>query len=120
MAILFGCSDEWTKPVTPEKLSEAEIELQKGALAGQVIAFASDRDRNFEIYVMRADGSHQTRLTDNLAEDVNSDWSPKGKRIALTSNRDGNPEIYVMNANGSSQTNLTNNPAFDADPAWRN
>jgi len=30
---------------------------------GSKIAFGSNRDGNFEIYVMDADGSHQTRLT---------------------------------------------------------
>ena len=33
------------------------------------IAFHSNRDGNWEIYVMNADGSGQTRLTDNLAGD---------------------------------------------------
>jgi VCBS repeat-containing protein len=34
------------------------------------IAFASNRDGNFEIYVMNSDGTNQTRLTNNLASDV--------------------------------------------------
>jgi len=67
---------------------------------------------------MNVDGSRQTRLTDNAAEDTDPDWSPNGRRIAFTSHRDGNFEIYVMTANGSAQTRLTNNPAFDADPSW--
>jgi hypothetical protein len=35
--------------------------------AGDKIAFASGRDGKYEIYVMNADGSGQTRLTDNPA-----------------------------------------------------
>ena len=35
----------------------------------QSIAFTSIRDGNYEIYVMDADGSNQTRLTNNSAED---------------------------------------------------
>ena len=31
---------------------------------------------NFEVYVMNADGSGQTRLTDNPAEDAFPSWSP--------------------------------------------
>ena len=34
---------------------------------GSKIAFSSDRDGNYEIYVMNADGSNQTRLTNNPA-----------------------------------------------------
>ncbi len=84
------------------------------------IAFVSDRDGNFEIYVMNADGSGQTNLTNNPAVDglLGIDWSPDGSRIAFTSDRDGNDEVYVMNADGSGLTNLTNNPADDSHPAW--
>jgi TolB protein len=82
------------------------------------IAFASQRDGNLEIYVMNADGSGQTRLTNNPANESKPAWSPDGSRIAFSSNRDGNAEIYVMNAGGSGQTRLTNNPALDVTPAW--
>ena len=43
---------------------------------GRKIAFTSERDGNQEIYVMEVDGSGQTRLTDNPANDWNPDWSP--------------------------------------------
>ena len=40
---------------------------------GSKIAFQSNRDGNEEIYIMNADGSGQTRLTDNPAEDLDHD-----------------------------------------------
>ena len=40
------------------------------------IAFFSGRDGNYEIYVMNADGTGQTRLTDNPAGDATGAWSP--------------------------------------------
>ena len=82
------------------------------------IAFASNRDGNYEIYVMNADGSDQTRLTFNEADDQAPSWSSDGSRIVFCSNRDGNYEIYVMNADGSGQTRLTFNEADDVDPVW--
>jgi hypothetical protein len=96
--------------------AQAQAAATAWAQAGR-IAFASNRDGNFEIYVMNADGSGVTRLTNNPANDWPS-WSPDGKRIAFDSNRDGNFEIYVMNADGSGQTNLTNNQAEDWGPSW--
>ena len=85
---------------------------------------SSDRDDNKtnEIYVMNADGTGQTRLTDNTAYDWGPSWSPDGSRIAFYSVRvDGahsDREIYVMNADGTGQTNLTNNDVYDSDPSW--
>jgi Tol biopolymer transport system component len=90
------------------------------------IAFMSYIDGNPEIYTINADGSEQTRLTNDPAIENMPAWSPDGKRIAFTSSRDattdGNVgiyiEIYVMNADGSQPTRLTSNLAQDESPAW--
>ena len=93
---------------------------------GTMIAFTSNRDGNYEIYVMKPNGNKLTNLTNNPADDgfawPAQTWSPDGKRIAFTSNRGGNEffdfRIYVMDASGSDQTNLTNTPARDIGPTW--
>jgi Tol biopolymer transport system component len=85
---------------------------------GGKIAFSSRRDGNQEIYVMSADGSGQTNLTNHPADDSHAAWSPDGTKIAFSSRRNGNQEIYVMGADGSGRTNLTNHPADDSHPAW--
>ena len=76
---------------------------------GSKIVFQSTRDGQPEIYVMNADGSGQTRLTNNPAWDTAPVWSPDGTKILFTSLRDDvmNPSLYVMNADGSNQTRLT-------------
>jgi Tol biopolymer transport system component len=85
------------------------------------IAFSSNRDGNFEIYAMTDDGSDETRLTEDDANDFDPSWSPDGEKIAFSSFRDGfnNQEIYVMNADGTDQTRLTDNDdALDREPSW--
>ena len=64
---------------------------------------------------MNADGSGQTRLTEDPATDMSPKWSPDG-RIIFTSNRDGKNEIYVMGVDGSNLTKMTTNGASQA--AW--
>lgn len=57
---------------------------------------------------MRPDGSDVVRLTMNLAEDREPEWSPDGTRLAFESARDGGVgHVYVMNADGTGVTRLT-------------
>ena len=88
---------------------------------GKKVAFTSDRDGNFNIYKMNADGSSERRLTKNKAGDLDSSFSPNGKKIAFMSGRDGiSAEIFVMNAKDDSRPrNITKNPAADFALDWR-
>jgi len=40
------------------------------------IAFTSNRDRNAEVYVMNADGTGQTNLSNDPGKDFTPAWSP--------------------------------------------
>ncbi|MBA3355918.1 MAG: PD40 domain-containing protein, partial [Pyrinomonadaceae bacterium] len=83
------------------------------------IAFTSTRDGNHEIYTMEADGTNQTRLTNNPGFDISPKWSPDGTKIAFVRSIGFLPyDIYVMNADGSNQTRLTNNRAHGEPPDW--
>jgi Tol biopolymer transport system component len=78
------------------------------------VAFVSDRDGNYDIYIMNTDGSSQRNLTHNTANDNSPTWSPDGTLIAFVSNREGNPTIYMMDADGSNVRLITEG----YQPAW--
>ena len=106
-------------PATPTPLTSTDADRDAAWSAdGRRIAFMSERDGNAEIYVMNADGSGQTRLTNDPGFDADPTFSPDGQ-IAFNSTRDGgNPEIYVMNGDGTGQTRLTFDPAIDRQADW--
>ena len=81
---------------------------------GTQIAFQSNRDGNWEIYVMDADGNNLRRLTNHDAWDGSPAWSPDGTQIAFSSSRSDNWNIYVMDADGSNLRWLTRG----GSPAW--
>ena len=75
------------------------------------IAFSSDRDWNWEIYVMDNHGGNQRNITNDPNDDSSPSWSPDGKRIVFVSDREGNYEIYVMDADGNLTINNTEQSA---------
>ena len=68
-----------------------------------------------ELYVMDADGSDVTRLTETPQEEYTPAWSADGEKIVYSRERsDGPPELFVMNADGSCPRRL----AEGTEPDW--
>ena len=99
---------------------------------GDLIAFTSFRDGDFEIYTIRPDGSGVRKLTNTRGNDAHLVWSPDGKWIVFSSSRkgwkeeamllDNGPqpygELFVMREDGSNVRQLTDNQWEDATAAW--
>ena len=82
------------------------------------IAFSSDQDGDYEIYIMNPDGSGQTNLTRNKSVDVHPTWSPTGQQILFVSNRDGVSDLYLMDADGANVQKVFKDSKLRFAPAW--
>ena len=60
---------------------------------GRTIAYVSDRDGNFEIYLQQIDGGPAINLTRDPADDVQPAFSPDGREIAFVSSRAGGTPV---------------------------
>lgn len=85
---------------------------------GARIAFASNRDGNWEIYSIGTTGQGEVRHTNNPATDDAPTWSANGLQLAFASDRDGDFEIFTLDVQTNAATQLTNNSAQDRWPLW--
>lgn len=86
--------------------------------AGRKLVFERKENDNADVYVMNADGTGLTRLTDDPGWDGTPAWSPDGSQIAFASERLGSPVIMLMNADGSNQRAITDPSYVSMMPAW--
>jgi Tol biopolymer transport system component len=83
------------------------------------IAFSSNRDGNWEVYLSAVDDEVIQRVTFNtFAVDIDPVWSPVGSQIAYGSNRDGNWELYLFDAETGQETRLTQTTGNEVNPSW--
>ena len=78
----------------------------------------SDRDGNDEIYIIDADGSNPTRVTNHPESDFESSWTSEGTRLIFDSDRQGNWDLYSIGVDGKDLVQLTNHIDDDEQPAW--
>jgi TolB protein len=71
------------------------------------LIYTGQRDNEFDIYRIDADGNNETRLTSAAGLDDGSEYSPDGEYIYFNSMRTGTMQIWRMKANGSEQVQLT-------------
>jgi len=119
-ANLFATEPLTAGPVqrlTSESSDEAQ---QTYSPDGRRIAFRSNRDGNYDIYVMNAEGTAQTRLTRYAPAKfaAQPSWAPDGRHILYRANPNGNPEIYSMNSDGTNVRRLTSSSADERYPVY--
>jgi Tol biopolymer transport system component len=65
---------------------------------GTTLAFVSNRDGNFDIYVRRVDGGQEVNITADPAQDFQPAFSPDGNQIAFVSTRSSRTGMIQIGA----------------------
>ncbi len=109
---------------TPITISDGHDYMPVWSPDGKWIAFASDRNGNFDIYVASAEGGAAQRLTYHSANDFPQSFSPDGKTVLFASMRMDNvnyiqfpsgglPELYQVSVSGGKETQVLSIAADD-------
>jgi len=133
LVVLLGCSTlrVVTQPTNTGALPSSTpttSPTQTPASSGKHIAFVSNRDSNYEIYMMKVDGSEQINLTNHEADDYWPTMSKDGAKIVFVSDRNEpnpdtcqyecNSDLYVIDIDGSDLARLTDAPGREMFPVW--
>ena len=82
------------------------------------IVFASDRDGDWDIYSIDANGDNLLQLTNHPASDRFPAGSPDGRRIAFVSERGVTGDLFLMDSDGSNVIRLTHDNFGEGRPTW--
>jgi len=74
---------------------------------GKSIAFQSNRDGPYHIYVMNSDGTNLRQLTSGDNDDRHPSWSPDGKTIAVDTGEQVTREIALIDVASKNRTQVT-------------
>ncbi len=95
---------------------------------GRRVAFKSNRNGSYNLYVMDADGRNVVRLTDHAANDHDPTWLPDGQSMVFSSDRDrglNRNDLYRLWFDDRRTERLTNffegyaiMPSISPDGSW--
>jgi len=86
---------------------------------GHSLAFASNRDGQWDLYRMDLTNGEVTRLTDTPFYEAAPSWSPDGLWLVYEAYVDDNLDLFIRSADGTQEPiRLTTNPAADYAPVW--
>jgi len=104
-SLLIGCSNP-DRPLSP-KSDGPQFSRTAGSGAAEKITFQSNRNGNSDIFVMNADGSGVTQVTNNPFDEFLPLFSPDGSRITFGRCFE-TCQVVVINADGSGERVVAN------------
>ena len=88
-------------------------------IGSEYISFSTNRNGNYDIYMIDRHGDNLQALLDGPADEIHARWSPNGRYLAYASNENtALYDIYVMDMRTKKRWRLTDHPDNDTTPTW--
>ena len=102
-------------PTSSEALTPQSTTPAQTGAGTLVVTRISEPDHNYDVYLVRSDGTGLRQLTAGPGNEEHAYWSPDGTRIVYSAGGLGRSSgIWVMNADGSGKRRLGDG----ANPSW--
>jgi TolB protein len=87
---------------------------------GTRVAFASNRDGTWDLYILTLESGEITRVTNSPEYEAAPSWSPDSQWLACEIYHNENLDIAIISLSNDSQEpiTVTDDPASDHSPAW--
>ena len=123
-----GASIVYTVPVTggtPRRVTaKGPSYLHGWSPDGRWLVFTGQRNNDFDVYKIPADGGDEIRLTNTPGLDDGPEYTPDGAYIYFNSSRTGRMQIWRMRPDGTDQQQITSDafnnwfPHISPDGKW--
>jgi Tol biopolymer transport system component len=113
-------SSDGSKPKTLTQFGGTHVYSPAWSPDGSKLACVSDDVGTTEIYVVSADGSGSTRVTDNKVDDRDPAWSPDGTKLVYASDPTGKKvfQLFVADLKTGKSTQITASAGSNYSPVW--
>ncbi|MBD3176243.1 MAG: hypothetical protein GF320_13780 [Armatimonadia bacterium] len=85
---------------------------------GSLLAFSSERQDRYELYVVTAEGDRLRRITEQEGDAIEPTWHPEGLYLAYTLVTEEGTEVRRVNSDGSRDVPMPWTRPGDSHPAW--
>ncbi len=106
-----------TRLLPIESFGALELESVAGGTEPKLL-FINNVDGKRDIYLINADGTGLSSLTNATNDDYFPVWSPKGDKVLFTSYLDGSTYTYVIDTDGTNLVDLTKDGRASNSAIW--
>jgi TolB protein len=84
----------------------------------QQLAFMSDREGTWDIFIVNQDGSALRKLRGGPGNEFHPRWTPDGFRLAFATTEAGSPDIRVLDPFNGTEYAITTEPDVEEHEVW--